>query len=148
MSAENFDIAAVDPVLVLTVDPTTTVRCVGTLDAHDRRHLVAVVEEMLRTRPGNVTIDIEQLHLADPEAADTLTRVQRMVTESGATMHWHGVRADHLRSAPTLDYPAGAALGSRIRQPRASTMRTSGVLVQGRNVGLATASVAVSSARE
>ena len=148
MGAENSDIAAVDPVLVLTVDPTTTVRCVGTLDTHDHRHLVAVIEEILGTRPDNVTIDIEQLQLADTVAANTLTRVQRMVKDSGATMHWHGVRADHLRSAPTLDYPAGGSLGSRIRRPKASRIRTSSVLVQGANVGAAATSVAVSSGRE
>ncbi len=148
MGAENSDIAAVDPVLVLTVDPATTLRCVGTLDSRDQRHLVAVVGEMLRTRPDNVTIDIEQLRLGDTEAASTLIRVQRMVQDSGATMHWHGVRADHLRSVPTLDYPAGGTLGSRIRRPRASRMRTSGVLVQDPNVDLAATSIAVSSARQ
>ncbi|MHB1555760.1 MAG: STAS domain-containing protein [Acidimicrobiales bacterium] len=147
MRADNFDIAAVDPVLVLTVDPATTLRCVGTLDTHDQQNLVAVVDEMLRARPGNITVDIEQLQLADAEAANTLAQVQRMVKDSGAALHWHGVRADHLRSAPSLDYPAGGALASRIRRPKASRMRTSSVLVQGSAICAAVPSVAASPAR-
>ncbi len=137
MSADSLDIAAVDPVLVLTVDPTATVRCVGTLDSRDRQHLVAVIEEMLGARPDDVTIDIEQLLLADSEAASTLTEVQRMVKRSGAALHWHGVRADHLRSAPALDYPAGGAHASRTLRPKVSRMRTSGVLVQASALDLA-----------
>ena len=143
MSADSFDIAAVDPVLVLTVNPATTLRCVGTLDASDRQHLVDIVEEVLRARPDEVTIDIEHLQLADTEAARTLDEVQGMVKGSGAGLHWHGVRADHLRSAPALDYPPGGAHASRTRRPKASRMRTSSVLVQGSGLGIALPSVAV-----
>jgi anti-anti-sigma regulatory factor len=147
MRRDNFDIAAMNPVLVLTVDPATTLRCVGTLDTHDRQHLVGVVDEMLRARPGIITVDIEHLELADADAANTLTQIQRMVKGSGAALHWHGVRADHLRSVPSLDYPAAGASSARIRQSQSSRMRTSSVLVQGSAIGSAMPSVAAAPAR-
>lgn len=106
MCADITDIAAVQPVLVLTVDPPTTLRCAGTLDAQTRHHLVAVVEQMLRAQPDSITIDVESLQIAGPDAAIALTEVQGMAKQLGASLRWHGVRADHLRQAPALSYRA------------------------------------------
>jgi ABC-type transporter Mla MlaB component len=88
--------------------PVTTLRCVGTLDRQTRHHLVTVVEQMLRRDPATVTVDVGALELADGEAGSALAEVERMVKDAGAEMHWHGVRADHLRKSPTLRPRLGA----------------------------------------
>lgn len=116
MGAIAGDVEAVSPALVLTLDlpvSPTSLQCVGTLDSRTRHHLMAVVEWMLRPAPASVTINVEKLRLADAAAADALTEVQRMVREAGTVLRWHGVRADHLRSVPTLGYRPGAGRASR-----------------------------------
>lgn len=115
------DIAAMEPALVLTVGPGASLQCAGTLDERTCHHLVEVVRHVLGSAPGAVTIDVERLQLADADAADALTQVQRMVKDAGATLHWHGIRADHLQKAPTLDYQAAARSSSR---PRGASFAT------------------------
>jgi ABC-type transporter Mla MlaB component len=107
MRASAPDIVSTNPVLVLTVDPPSSLRCIGTLDRVIGHHLVDAVDEMLRARPPAITIDIEKLRLADNGAAAPLREVQRRANRAGTAVHWHGVGADHLRQAPDLCYRAG-----------------------------------------
>ena len=106
MSVSATDIVATDPFLVLTVDSPSSLRCVGTLDGLIGYHLVDAVDEMLEAKPDTVAIDIERLRLADSDAAQALNEVQRRATQAGTTVRWHGVGADHLRTAPDLAYRA------------------------------------------
>ncbi|MHB1552479.1 MAG: STAS domain-containing protein [Acidimicrobiales bacterium] len=106
MRASAPDIVSTDPVLVLTVDPPSSIRCVGTLDGVIGHHLVDAVDELLEARPPTISIDIEKLRLADSDAAAPLSEVQRRAKQAGTTIHWHGVGADHLRQAPDLGYRA------------------------------------------
>lgn len=124
MCAEPSDLESMAPTLVLTLDSpvrASSLRCVGTLDHRTKRHLVAAVEEMLLGSPDTVAIDVEQLRLADAEAANALTTVQHMVREAGIALRWHGVGADLLRRAPALDYRSDARRASSsglVRFPR------------------------------
>lgn len=102
-SASAPDIVSTDPVLVLTVDPRGSIRCVGTLDGVIGHHLVDAVDELLDARPSTISIDIEKLRLAEGAAAP-LHEVQRRAKRAGTTVRWHGVGADHLRQAPDLGY--------------------------------------------
>ncbi|MDA8312935.1 MAG: STAS domain-containing protein [Actinomycetota bacterium] len=108
MSAETGQVVP-SAALLLADDRATSLRCVGTLDARTRSRLVSAVEQVLRFRPRAVTIDVEELRLADRDAAAALAQVQRMVEQSGATLRWRGLRADHLQVAPTLGRRAGEA---------------------------------------
>lgn len=89
-SASDSDVAAMNPELVFSLDPPTFLRCVGTLNGRTRHHLLEIVEHMLRSGPGTITIDVEELRLADVDAANALTRVQRRVKDAGASVHWLG----------------------------------------------------------
>jgi ABC-type transporter Mla MlaB component len=113
MSANDEDIAAVDPALVLSVDSSTVLRCAGTLDSRTRPCLVDAVTNMLRDEPSTIAVDIEKLRLADSAAANALTQVQRIAKDAGAAVHWRGLRADHLRMAPTLRAGAHRAVARR-----------------------------------
>jgi len=98
------DIVATEPFLVMTVDSPSSLRCVGTLDGQIGYHLVDTVDEMLGAQPATIAIDIGRLRIADRDAAEALNEVQRRAKQAGATVHWHGVGADHLRTAPNLAY--------------------------------------------
>ncbi len=104
MSVIATDIAMADPFLVLTVESPSSVRCVGTLDGMTGHHLVDTVDEMLAAQPDTIAIDIERLRLADRDAAEALNEVQHRAKQAGTTVRWHGVGADHLRTAPHLAY--------------------------------------------
>jgi anti-anti-sigma regulatory factor len=123
VGADAGDVDAMAPALVLTLDfsvSATSLRCVGTLEGRTRHHMVAAVEQMLRPRPHGVSIDIGELDLADDDAAGALIEVQRMVGDAGAVLRWHGIRADHLRRAPTLGYRSGARPGAATPVPLAA----------------------------
>lgn len=106
MSASATDIDATDPVLVLTVDPPSSIRCVGKLDGQIAHCLVEAVAQMLEAQPRTIGIDIGNLLLADSAGADALLQVERQAKQAGTTVRWHGVGADHLRRAPDLGYRA------------------------------------------
>lgn len=127
MCANVSDVEAMDPALVLTLDSpagATSLRCVGTLDRRTRRHLVAVIEDMLRSGPDEITIDVERLRLADSDAANALTAVQRMARRADVPLRWRGVGADLLRRVPALEFRTGTR---RYRDPvRLSHLSESG----------------------
>lgn len=111
MCADDSELEAMEPALVLSLDSPMrpmSLRCEGTLDRRTQRHFVAAVEEMLRSAPDAVSIDVAALRLADSDGANALIKAQRAAHSSGTALRWRGVGADLLRRAPALDYRPGA----------------------------------------
>ncbi len=99
-----------DPARVTAADRAASLRFVGTLDGGTRGQFIEAVEQVLRSEPVAVTIDVGKLRLADHAATDALTQAQRMVKAAGATLKWRGVRSEHLQKALTVDRRTGDTL--------------------------------------
>lgn len=116
------DVAEVAADLVLTLDPVArpaSLHCAGTLDTRTRQYVLKAVRELLACSPASVRIDVSELRVADSTGANTLAHVQRMVRQHGATIHWRGLDADHLRGDFSLSYRARRHLAGG--RPVAST---------------------------
>lgn len=105
MTADVLDIAAVAPTLELTLDDPirpASLHCVGVLDAKTSHYVLEAVEMMLRQAPATITVNVRRLRVADDEGGNTLAQIQRIVRATGVVLRWHGLGADHVRSAPEL----------------------------------------------
>lgn len=103
--ADPGDVAAVAPVLELTLDSATAptaLRCVGRLDARTRPLLMEAVAQLLRSHPTTVSIEIGELQVVDAEASSALSQVQQMMRQAGISVHWHGLGFDHVQKVPSL----------------------------------------------
>lgn len=53
--------------------------------------MLDALDELLRTSPSMVVIDVMDLQLPDLEAADALAEVQWRVRQAGAALQWKGL---------------------------------------------------------
>lgn len=91
------DVAAVAPALEVTIDyVSSSVRCVGRVDARTDRYVIEAVTELLTQVPPHLTIDIRELHVVDGAGADALLRVEGMVRRSGRRLRWRKPASDHI----------------------------------------------------
>lgn len=106
LMADACDIAAVEPVLELTIG-RTSLECSGTLSTRTRRHVLEAAETLLAGSLA-VTVDVSDLYVADVDGANTFARLQRMAREAGAELHWVGLESGVLR-------PTAGPIGRRRR---------------------------------
>lgn len=93
--ADRVDITEVDPVLELTLEPSS-LECAGTLDFSTRRHVLEALEVLLERRPPEIGIDVSHLQIVDADGANALAVMQRMVSDAGARLRWQGLDEDVL----------------------------------------------------
>jgi anti-anti-sigma regulatory factor len=84
------DIDLVDPILELTLGPTS-LRCAGTLDARTRHHVVEAAELLLRRQPQAVTVDVADLTVLDDGGAETFARLEALALDAGVELHLVGL---------------------------------------------------------
>ena len=97
--ADERDIAEMDPMLELTMSPSS-LACTGILNVSTRRHVLEAVALVLDGKPESIGIDVSGLRVTDADGANALVVMQRMAREAGVELRWRGLDGHVVEALP------------------------------------------------